>query len=67
MVEGKTADLIEIYNGSDAVVDLSDYALSDKLDQPEQYCFEKGCLIQPGAYALVLCTSGESTSPADSL
>ena len=49
-------DIIEICNGTDDTIDLSDYALSDTLSHPTLFSFESGCSLEPGAYALVACT-----------
>lgn len=61
--ETQTADIIEIYNGTDYIVDLSDYTLSDNLDHPDRFSFEENTFIAPGEYRCVLCTSENPVSP----
>ena len=55
------ADIIEIYNGTEHSIDLSNYCMSDSLDQLERFSFEKNSVIAPGEYIIVLCTPKRNT------
>lgn len=47
---GQPYDWIELHNGSDHEIDLSNYGLSDNADKPRKWQFPEGTTIQPGEY-----------------
>ncbi|HRX09828.1 MAG TPA: lamin tail domain-containing protein, partial [Candidatus Limiplasma sp.] len=53
-VTGLTADYIELFNSSAAVVDLSNYGLSDNLGRPRKWQFPQGITIEPGEYKTIV-------------
>ncbi len=62
--DGEYSDWIELYNGGNLKVDLSNYALSDDQSNPVKWRFPQGASIEPGAYYLVFA-SGKNRSGAD--
>lgn len=48
-------DLVEVYNGSDAEIELSDYWLSDKKSEPRRYHFPN-ITLPAGGYFIVYCS-----------
>ncbi len=55
-------DWVEIKNISGKIINMSDYYLSDKVSEPEKYCFPDR-ILKPGEYLTVLCSeSGNTTS-----
>lgn len=57
-------DWVEIYNGSDQVVDLSNFGLTDDASKPRKWQFPSGTQIQPGQY-LGVYLSGISSTQLD--
>lgn len=62
--DGVFDDWIELYNDSDATVDLSGFALSDDPAKPQDWRFPEGSSI-PGRGYLLVYASGRSDSPLD--
>ena len=52
---GGYTDWVELYNGTQSLVDLSYYGLSDNIGRPRKWQFPYGTTIAPGEYKLVLC------------
>lgn len=55
-------DWMELYNGSNQAVNLSDYGLSDSPDKPRKWQFPAGTTIQPGQYLGVYLSGMEESS-----
>ena len=55
-------DWVEIYNGSNQMVNLSDYGLSDSSDKPRKWQFPSGTTIQPGQYMGIYLSGTEQSS-----
>lgn len=55
--DGSYYDWIELYNSSDASVDLSGYGLSDKADKPYRFVFPDNTIIAGGERLMVFCDS----------
>ena len=53
-------DWIEIYNASNAAVNLGGYGLSDRSDKPRRWQFPEGTSLQPGEYLAVLLSGTEN-------
>ena len=53
---GVSTDWVELYNGSDAAVDISGYILSDNVGN-DKYRFPEGTVIGPGGYLVQYCTN----------
>lgn len=53
--DGENEDWIEIYNAGVSTVDLTDYTLSDKLSEPEQWPLS-GLVIAPDEYKQIFCS-----------
>lgn len=62
----RSNDWIELYNGTSAAVDLSNWGLSDNAGRPRKWQFPAGTTIQPGAY-LGVFANGLDTSTAERL
>ena len=59
-------DWIELYNSSNASVDLSGFGLSDRLTRGRKWQFPAGTVINPGEYKVILCDGTRGgTSPAE--
>ena len=54
--DGEFSDWIELYNTTDSVIDLSNYALSDKENKPMMWRFPDGAVIAPHSYYIVFCS-----------
>ncbi len=52
---GKCYDMVELFNRSDAPIDLSQYTLSDKRSEPARYSFP-AVTLAPGEYYVVYCS-----------
>lgn len=50
---GPISDWVEIYNGSDQVVNLSGFGLSDNITWPRKWQFPNGTSIWPGEYKVI--------------
>ena len=57
--DGSYCDWIELYNSTDAQVDLSGFGISDNLTQPMKYQLPQGTSIPAGGYLLILCSGNE--------
>lgn len=53
----KRNDWVELYNGSNADIDLSGWYLSDSIDEPDRWRFADGTVIGTGKYLVVETTS----------
>ena len=62
-VDGEYFDLVEIYNGTGAPVDLSAYCLSDKRSELERYRFP-AVTLEAGGYFVVYCSGREGAEHA---
>ena len=54
-LDGKCYDWAELYNATDAPIDLGDYCLTDDADRPEQFRLPQQ-VLQPGEYCIVICS-----------
>ena len=61
--DGETADWIEIYNPSDQTINLSGWALTDDLQQPEKWRFPDRAL--GGQEYLLVFASGKNRKPVE--
>ncbi len=57
---GDFPDWVEIYNNTDAALDISGYGLSDDLYSAAKWTFPEGSVIQARGYMVVFC-SGDAT------
>lgn len=57
---GNVCDWVELYNTTDQVISLDNYALSDNESKPLQWRFPEGATIQPHGYYLVYCNGDET-------
>lgn len=57
-------DWIELYNGTNATIDLSGFGLSDNVKEPHKWTFPEGTTIPAGGYLLIYACSytGEDDS-----
>jgi CotH kinase protein/Lamin Tail Domain/Chitobiase/beta-hexosaminidase C-terminal domain/Secretion system C-terminal sorting domain len=60
---GEAGDWIEIYNGTDYAIDLSDYYLSDRLEDLRKWQFPSGTLLAPGTFQLVWADGNTNSNP----
>lgn len=58
---GKTEDWIELYNTSDAAVDISGWHLSDKESKPEKWAIPSGTILPAGGHLVFLCSGRDRT------
>jgi hypothetical protein len=61
--DGETSDWIELFNASDTPVDLTDWRLTDDVDEPAKWLFPQTS-IGPGQY-LVVFASSKQTQPGE--
>lgn len=57
---GNVCDWVELYNTTNQVISLDNYALSDNESKPLQWRFPEGATIQPHGYYLVYCNGDET-------
>lgn len=62
-VNDKYYDFVELYNGSEGDIELSDYFLSDKKSDPEAFRLPQGTL-RAGGYYVVYCSGGAEAGHA---
>ncbi len=60
--EGTTPDAVELYNGSDAAVDLTGVRLTDELGNPDKFIFPAGASIAARGYLVVYANDPNGTS-----
>jgi len=60
--DGDYEDWIEIYNGTDSIVNLKGFALSDKLTEPLRWIFPE-VLLQPDTYLLIFASDKNRYGP----
>lgn len=58
--DGDYSDWVELYNFSDAPIDLSGYFLTDSKDEVYKWQFPAGTTIQKGGYLIVFCSGKTS-------
>ena len=56
---GSYSDWIELYNSTDAELDISGFGISDNLSQPMKYRFPDGTTIAARGYLVVFCSGNE--------
>lgn len=61
--DGEYVDWIELHNTGDETIDLSQYALSDDPNNPIQWRFPAGAMIEPGGYFLVYASGKNIADP----
>lgn len=59
---GEEEDWIELYNSSDASVDISGYFLSDKIDNPTKWAVPSGTIIPANGYFLFQASGRDEVS-----
>lgn len=54
---GEFEDWVELFNGTDAAIDLAGYTLTDDLDVPDAWTFpaDPACVIEAGGYLVIWC------------
>ncbi len=61
-----SVDWIEIFNPTDADIDLSGYGFTNDLKHHQfRYRFPDGVILKPGAYLVLYCTGGTEQSDSD--
>lgn len=60
---GEYEDWIELHNLTDQDVDLTDYALSDKADNPRKWLFKSGSIIPANGYLIVWADENGAQGP----
>ena len=61
-----SVDWVEIYNPTDADIDLSGYGFTNDLKHHQfRYRFPEGVILKPGAYLVLYCTGGTEQSDSD--
>ena len=61
-----SVDWIEIWNPTDADIDLSGYGFTNDLKHHQfRYRFPEGMILKPGAYLVLYCTGGTAASDDD--
>jgi len=58
---GTTPDVIELYNASDAPVNLTGVRLTDELDDPDKFIFPSGASIPARGYLVVYANAADGT------
>lgn len=62
--DGRTPDWIELYNSTDADMDISGCGISDSAKNRFKYTFPKGTVVPANGYLLVCCDGGLDSSDA---
>lgn len=62
--DGETADWIELYNPGTAAVDLTDWRLTDDVDEPAKWRFPPTS-IGPGQYLVVFASSNQTAGDTE--
>ena len=62
--DGELSDWIELYNTTDQVVSLKNYALSDKENRPLKWRFPEDAVIAPHGYYIVFCSGKDRDNGA---
>ncbi len=65
--DGEIVDWIELYNTTDQVVYLDNYALSDKENKPLRWRFPDGAVVPPHSYYLVFCSGKDRRADATAI
>ena len=61
-----SVDWVEIWNPTDADIDLSGYGFTNDLKHHQfRYRFPEGVILKPGAYLVLYCTGGTEQSDSD--
>ena len=61
-----SVDWVEIWNPTDADIDLSGYGFTNDLKHHQfRYCFPENTILKPGAYLVLYCTGGTEQSDSD--
>ena len=61
-----SVDWVEIFNPTDADIDLSGYGFTNDLKHHQfRYRFPEGTVIKPGEYLVLYCTGGTDQSDSD--
>ena len=61
-----SVDWVEIWNPTDADIDLSGYGFTNDLKHHQfRYRFPEGTILKPGAYLVLYCTGGTEQSDSD--
>lgn len=60
-----TVDWVELYNPTDADIDLSGFGFTDEIKRTFRYRFPDGTILKPGEYLVLYCTGGTEQSDAD--
>ncbi|MGC9035452.1 MAG: lamin tail domain-containing protein [Verrucomicrobiia bacterium] len=63
--DNTTPDWIELYNTSGGAVDLSGWALTDDLTQPQRFVFPQGVVIPAYGFLKILCDGNKPVSSAN--
>ncbi len=64
---GLYSDWIELYNATDAELDLSGFGVSDALSQPMKYALPEGTKIAPKGYLILWCSGEASEAGAEEI
>lgn len=65
--DGDFEDWIELYNYGAAIVDLSEWGLSEDYDNPFRWTFPAGTTVWPGEHLLVWASGKDRATPAKHL
>ncbi len=65
--DGEFVDWIELYNTTDSVISLDNFALSNKETKPLKWRFPQGAVIAPHSYYLVFCSGKDRRSDATAI
>lgn len=64
---GNYSDWIELYNSTDAEVDISGFGISDNIAQPKKYVLPEGTVIAAKGYLLIFCSGNQGFSETGEL
>ena len=65
--DGEYVDWIELYNTTDRVISLDNYALSNKENRPLKWRFPQGAVVAPHGYYLVFCSGKDRRDSATAI
>ncbi len=61
--DGDASDWIELYNPTQAPIDMDGWSLTDKQDQPAQWIFPPNVTLSPGDYLVVFASGKDRINP----
>lgn len=65
--DGDLCDWVELYNTTDQIIALDNYALSNREDKPLKWRFPQGAIVAPHGYYIVYCSGKDIRNDASAI